>query len=404
MSVTVTKSGPYYSSGSISFSSLRSNFKETSSNSISASELRRNTDVNKSDPIVPDSTENVNISTGSNLKLSQFRNSIKRYFATQSGTDNNASYPTEPGFRMGRYDSNGRGIDWCGNGYNGQDGQGGGTTGNLTKNIQKIVYINGVCGSYYINQPAVQLSPETVVHNIRIEVSGQIYGAGGEGGTLSNLSGTSGGNALNLENLSGSSNIVVNVQSSAKIYGGGGGGEKGSYGSIGDSGTCWNYDYKTVSSGCNSCGDCGSGWEGYGGCNDIGSCDCRGWWLWHGCRSHVKADAQCRQPHYYTVEGGAGGEGGDGGRGQGYNHDKTNGSLGSDGATKTCAGYTGTGTQPGTGYTGETGGNGGDWGESGKNTSNSGDGSPAGRSIAGSNYSVTGEKSFNTIRGLYKSA
>jgi hypothetical protein len=400
MSVTVTKAGPYYSTGSISFSSLRNNFKETSS-SISASELIRNTNVNEANPIVPDSTENENISTGFNLKLSQFRNSIKRYFATQSGTDNNSLYPTEPGFRMGRYDLNARGIDWCGGGYNGRDGKGGGTTGNITKNVQKTVYITGVCGSYYINQPAAQLETEVVAHNVKIEVSGEIYGAGGEEGTLSNLGGTSGGPALNVVNANGL-NIVVNVQSSAKIYGGGGGGEKGAYGSIGDSGSCWNYTTKSVGSGCGSCGDCGSGWERYGGCADQGGCNCGGWWLWSGCSSTSYSTAECRQPIYYTVTGGAGGEGGNGGKGQGYNHNKTNGSIGSIGLSGSCAGYTGTGTLPGTGYTGETGGNGGDWGQPGTNTNSSADGSPAGRSITGSNYSVTGEINSSTVKGLYK--
>ena len=89
MSSSVTKAGPYFSSGSISFSSLRNAFKETTSGSIKASELRRNTDTENRNPIVPDATENSPISTGSNLKVSQFRNSIKYYYITQSGTDEN---------------------------------------------------------------------------------------------------------------------------------------------------------------------------------------------------------------------------------------------------------------------------------------------------------------------------
>ena len=95
MSLTVSKT-ELFTSGSISFSSLRSSFKETSSGSISASELRRDTDVTETDPIVPDSTENRNsgtlsdgISTSNNLKLSQFRNSIKYYYITESGTEIN---------------------------------------------------------------------------------------------------------------------------------------------------------------------------------------------------------------------------------------------------------------------------------------------------------------------------
>jgi len=103
MAATVSKAGPYYSSGEIKFSSLRSNFraqirKATSSGSetfssdtatIKASELKRLTVTTNTDPIVPDATENANISTSSNWKLSQFRGSIKYYYITQSGTDLN---------------------------------------------------------------------------------------------------------------------------------------------------------------------------------------------------------------------------------------------------------------------------------------------------------------------------
>jgi len=182
MSVSVVKYGPYFSSGSISFSQLRTNFAERGSGEMKASDLRRNTNLREENPIVPDSTENEQISTESNLSLSQFRNSIKKYVATQSGTDTNASYPGEPGFRMGRLDPNGRGIDWSGGGYFGRDGQGGGTTGNLTKNVQKGVLITGTCGSVRFNLPAAQLSPVVQVHNVRIDVSGSILGYGGLGG------------------------------------------------------------------------------------------------------------------------------------------------------------------------------------------------------------------------------
>jgi hypothetical protein len=378
MTATVTKAGPYYSTGSISFSSLRSNFKETSSGAISASELKRNTSISNTNPIVPDCTENRTsgplsngISTGNDLKLSQFRNSIKYYYITQTGTDLNFDIDAQ---------------SW---------------NNNLNKTIKKWMYINGTCGTNSTSSFASTF--DATAYNLTIDVSGEIYGAGGEGGTLNNLSGTSGGSALSVENLNGS-NITINVQSSAKIYGGGGGGEKGAYGSIGDSGTCWNYDTKSVGSGCNSCGDCGSGWERYGGCDNVGGCNCGGWWLWAGCSGTVYSSAECRQPKYYTVTGGAGGEGGNGGRGQGYNYNKTNGSIGSIGLTGSCATYIGTGTLPGTGYTGETGGNGGDWGQPGTNTNSSSNGSPAGRAITGSNYSVIGEINSSTVKGLYKSS
>ena len=129
----------------------RYNFKETQSGPVKASELFRNTNIRDRNPIVPDSTENdqaadpytgtaapfVFSDTGTNWKASLMRNSIKRYFATQSGTDIN--------FEMGLFTaSGGKGIDW--------DGQGvadavGSVTGNITRNIYKEIRITGTCGS-----------------------------------------------------------------------------------------------------------------------------------------------------------------------------------------------------------------------------------------------------------------
>ena len=63
MTATVSKAGPYYSSGAISFSSLRSNFKEATSGSISASELLRNTDTLEENPIVPDAPNAIKFNT-----------------------------------------------------------------------------------------------------------------------------------------------------------------------------------------------------------------------------------------------------------------------------------------------------------------------------------------------------
>jgi hypothetical protein len=389
MSVTVTKDGPYFSSGSISFSSLRNTFVETTSGSISASTLRRNTDVNETNPIVPDSTENEQISSGSNLSLSQFRNSIKRYSATQSGTDTNASYPTEPGFRMGRYDPNGRGIDWCGGGYYGRDGQGGGVTGNLAKNVQKFVYITGVCGSYYVDSAAAQLAPDPNVYNVTINVSGEIYGAGGDGGDATSISGKHGGDALNVyTNIGGNINIIV--ESSAKIYGGGGGGELGSTGAPGTSGVCYS-TYQSTS--CNS-GDTASYAYSYTYYTYTS-------YSWRFC---CKTDSH---PHYATIDtyncshansvpGAPGGTGGSGGHGQGYTTARTNGSSGNPGTSGGCPNYGGTGN------TGETGGDGGDWGQSGGDTTNSGSGGAAGKAINGNKHNISGSINSNTVKGIYQ--
>lgn len=121
---SIVRSGitTFFTSGEINFSSLRSNFKELSSGSVSASELRRNTDVNESNPIVPDSNENVGVSTLNNLSLSQFRDTIKRFNLLQSG---------------GSIDLDITSQDW---------------NNNLGKNITKKFIVTGDCdssSSYY---------------------------------------------------------------------------------------------------------------------------------------------------------------------------------------------------------------------------------------------------------------
>ena len=163
MTVTVTKAGPYYASGEIKFSDLRRVFraqqrKQTSSGSetfntdtasISATELLRVTDTTETNPIVPDSTENSNISTSNNLKLSQFRNSIKYYYITQSGTDEN--------------------FDIAAQSWN----------TNLDKNINKFMFIDGTCGSNSSSLSAAQLN--ATAYNLIVDTYGSILGAGGKG-------------------------------------------------------------------------------------------------------------------------------------------------------------------------------------------------------------------------------
>jgi hypothetical protein len=333
MSVSVTKVGPYFNSGEIKFSELRNRFKETSSGSVRARELLRNADTGEANPVVPDSTENEQISTGSNWKLSQFRNSVKRYFATQTGDDTNSSYD-EPGFRMGRLDSNGRGIDWSGGGYFGRDGQGGGTTGNLLKNIQKFISITGTCGSVRPGQPGAQLSPALQVNNVRMTVSGTIMGYGGRGGGRGgpDPSGESGTTGLNLGNVG--SNNSVTVSSGGKIYGGGGGGERGRTGANGRSGECL---FTSRTQGCGTSPSCPSGYSAVSSWS--GTCcsykeTCTGSRNKRTCStSCVKSNQgfNCERRTYPA--GGIGGVGGAGGNGRGFNNRSgdTNGEAGKDG-------------------------------------------------------------------------
>lgn len=360
MPASVTKAGPYFSSGSISFSSLRTNFKEEGSGAIRASELRRNTTVTNTNPIVPDATENSNISTASNLAISQFRNSIKYYYITQTGTDVNFDIDAQ---------------SW---------------NGNLTRNIRKWMYMNGTCGSNSVSSTAADFN--ATAYNLTVDVSGGIYGASGAGGTSGTISGGSGGNALGM-NSSGGNNIVVFVRSSANIYAGGGGGEKGATGATGSSGTC---SESYTASQCGSCPGCAAGYT-EGGCWSGGECSRRQVCNWWGnCWWEASAWTHYRTcSRTYVVSGGTGGEGGNGGPGRGYNNSGSlSGNAGAAGGPNNGCGST-------NGATGETGGSGGDWGASGGNTNNSGNGGPAGRAIAGSNYSVSGTINSSTIKGLY---
>ena len=395
MSVSVTKAGPYFSSGSISFSQLRSNFKEAGGGSISASELRRNTNTNESNPVVPDSTENEQISTGSNLSLSQFRNSVKRYFATQTGTDDNSHGRQEPGFRMGLYDPYGRGIDWSGGGLNGRDGQGGNNTGNHIKNVQKFIEIRGTCGSVNRTLPAAQLAPRLTVNNVRISVFGSILGQGGLGGynpegfPVGNASGEDGGIALNFGTIG--VNNTLTVFSGARIYGGGGGGEQGLNGGRGSVGTC-SREYERQ-----SCG-------GNPGCNEGGNAVAR--WSGRCCQSYCTGWPRCRercsqwlqyvrcrieQASTTPIQG----IGGRGGNGQGYNQSRTNGENGSAGTCPTCPG--GLNLSGGECATnGGRGGDGGDWGQDGGETAG---GRTRGRSGAAIGRDGSNTYSYNNNGG-----
>jgi len=163
---SIVRSGitTFFTSGEINFSSLRSNFKELSSGSVSASELRRNTDVNESNPIVPDSNENVGVSTLNNLSLSQFRNTIKRFNLLQSG---------------GSIDLDITSQDW---------------NNNLGKNITKKFIITGDCdssSSYYyetttptlVSTAATFSTPGSYSFTLPTSIDISVKVVGGKGGT-----------------------------------------------------------------------------------------------------------------------------------------------------------------------------------------------------------------------------
>jgi hypothetical protein len=219
MAVSVTRSGPYYSTGSISFSSLRNNFRaqnidgtfNSDSLPIKASELRRKVDINEENAVVPDSVENENISTLNNLNLSDFRGSVKFYKINQSGTDDNNGNNTSPGVNLSTL-SNFYWID------------------NLGKNIKKDITISGTVGSYYTIQPALSLIGSLCNVTFNVTNTGKIYGAGGQYGINSGK----GGDAFELVNNI-SNTVYVNLTSTSRIWAGGGAGGRGGDG--GDGGT-----------------------------------------------------------------------------------------------------------------------------------------------------------------------
>jgi len=219
MTLSVTIRGNYYSSGSISFSSLRSNFRaqnldgtfNTDDEQISASELKRVTDVSNSNPIVPDAYENSSIASSNDLKLSQFRGSVKYYLLDQTDVNDNSGDNTSPGLNLTT-------VSGVSNWNN-----------NLSKNIIKSIGIAGTVGSYYPNQPAISIDNDT--SNVIINVSGEVYGGGGQYNVNSGLGGT----AIYVNN-SLPSYTKVNVISDGLIWAGGGAGGRGGRGGTGGTG------------------------------------------------------------------------------------------------------------------------------------------------------------------------
>ena len=380
MSVSVSKAGPFFASGPITFSELRRTFraqsrKTTSSGSetfasdvapISMSELKRDTSPTSTNPIVPDATENSAIGSVSDVALSQFRNSIKFYYITQTGSDIYFDIDA---------------LSW---------------NTNLAKTINKTMFIEGNIGSDNALSPAASFE-QSPAYNVLFDVTGTIKGGpglgGGKPGNVS-ISGQQGGTALSIISTGGE-NLVVNVNSSARIYGGGGGGEKGKTGDQGASGLC--QDYETVQN-CGDCPDCPAGWTSTTGCYTGSGCarsrPCN-WWgsCWFETTAWYRYDDCLNE---YTVAGGLGGEGGDGGTGRGHGNESA-----------ALQGDNGAGPDPDNGCNstqgqpGEGGAAGGEWALAGGDTNNTGDGGTAGKAIAGTSYSVIGSISSTTLKGDY---
>ena len=379
MSVSVSKAGPFFASGPITFSELRRTFRAQSQKTstggsesfasdvapISMSELKRDTNPQSPNPIVPDATENSAIGSVSDVSLSQYRNSIKFYYISQTGTDIYFDIDA---------------LSW---------------NSNLDKTITKTIFIDGDIGSDNALSPAASFE-QSPAYNLLFDVTGTIKGApglgGGKPGNVS-ISGQTGGTALSIISTGGE-NLTVLVRSSARIYGGGGGGEKGATGAQGATGLC--QDTQTVQN-CGSCPDCPTGWTSTSGCYSGAGCArvrrCN-WWgsCWFETTAYLRYDDCLNE---YQVAGGLGGEGGDGGTGRGYGNEAPNPLQGDNGSPPAPDnGCNSTQGQPG-----ETGGAGGEWALKGGDTNNTGDGGSPGRAITGTNYSVIGSISATTIKG-----
>ena len=382
MSLTASTVGPYFASGSISFSQLRSNFKETSSGEVKASELLRVTDVTNTNPIVPDATENSSIATSSNLKTSQFRNSIKYYNLNQGSGDIDDRLNVAASSL------------W---------------NSNLGKNIVKTVTLAGTSKSETANASAVSLDA-SAVYNVLLVITGSILGDGGSSGTLG-VNGGNGGHALFID-TNGTGTVTVRTSGgSAQVYGGGGGGGFGGSGGTGGTGSqTFSGSHYWANTGCvgnnmpcqyssnfNSPIPCDRE-----RCNRIRSCgDGINYTLWQ---------RECWDDYNYTnyYSGGTGGTGGVGGAGRGYNQTRGLGISGTSGSNG--------GTNAGRGGDGGTSGAGGDWGENGENgntgqTGSNGNhtngtagqvgtlGGTAGRAVAGSGYVID---TTNGVDSAYK--
>lgn len=215
MTLTQQTSTPVVTSGEIKFSELRKQFKTISPRttyggsedfsgdsdaiSISASELLRSTNTSVSNPIVGDSTENASISSANNWKTSQLRNSIKYYFAQQTGSNTDVDGDTN--------------ITW---------------NSNLHKTIKKFFFIEGIIGSTDPSNSALEFDTAVVNLKITLESGSQIRGAGGTGGTESSKNGKVGGNALTFSSTT--NGLEVHVKSSSQLKSGGGGGGFGGTG------------------------------------------------------------------------------------------------------------------------------------------------------------------------------
>lgn len=392
MSVTggTSNQTKFFSSGSISARGLKDTFNGNAANTnIQFSTYRRNTDLNETNPIVPDSTENrttisssEGISTNNDLKASSFRNSIKQYLVTQSSSD------TELNLATSSY--------W---------------NSNLNKNVRKTFVVDGTIKADSPSDDAAVFDAEA--YNLTINVIGNVYGEGGTGGSADGGNGGTGGDALFVNNTStrsgNSAKITVSVHSNGRIWAGGGGGAAGAAGNSGSDLSCYSDTTrsKNVYSGGSTnpgrgCGSCpnthgNENLASNGNCfNNTGNRSrCRGRQE-RGQTCTNSYDRNCVYRTSFNVTGGTGGNGGNGGIGEGASNNQGNGNSGNAGNTNNCAAN----SNSSVGNSGNSGASGGTWGVAGGNAGNASGGNP-GRAVFignGNTFFLNGQ-SANNVKG-----
>ena len=372
MAVNVSTQGPFFATGSISWSDLREQFRaanidgsfDTDTAAISVSELYRNTSLALTDPVVPDCTENRTSGPSSNgvpqsgsFSISRMRRSIKYYFLNQVNNDLN--------------------LDLDNQNYN----------ANINLNVRKRFRIEGTIGSSNTANPAATFNATAT--NVRLEIrnTGRVLGASGPAGAFPNGEGQDGGVALSLNSTGGNNNVVF-LNPTANVYGGGGGGDGGANGARNvSSQRNWGGSQTSFI----QCVPTGNGVRCFTVCvNDGGASSCRGNAPSGavdntiGCQSGYNPPGCACGSCIGTVVTSVASAGSVGRAGRGFNNQTV--TLLSD-ATE--------------GGTAVQGGNGGDWGRSGNGANNVANGGGAGGDAiggAGNNWTITGTQNNTTLR------
>jgi len=374
MATNVTKTS-HFTSGAgnpIKFSEIRAEYGG-SANNVKASTYLRNTGSNVDwdglnassiSPRIPDATENSSVTSNNDWTVNSLRDTISKYIVTQSSENTKLDYSTS--------DSS----TW---------------NSNLSKNVLKDFNVNGTVKADSASDDALKFSGD--LYNLDINVSGAIYGEGGD-------KDSDGGDALYVNNTYTQSNVKLNINSNGKIWAGGGGGTDGADGNRGSSLSCYSYNYPAAQN--NSCGNLTTLTMNPVKANQRSRCRGGSYRRGQGWNEYNRTGYHCANVSLYTcrgvtnntVSGGPGGNKGTGGEGKGFSNLNTSinasphtGNSGNSGNTNTCP-TKGTNS---TGNSGNSGNSGGDWGQGSTNTS-------GGKAIQKKGVEITG-KTNNTVKG-----